>query len=112
MKRLAIAAATLGLTLGFGGFATAHAEESCTGSPLPEACTPSTTVPAEVQGEVFEPAVVANVVTSQPVASQASPTLPVTGGDVLGLAVIGAGAVAAGSALMVVRRRRSVEDNA
>jgi LPXTG-motif cell wall-anchored protein len=34
-------------------------------------------------------------------------TLPVTGGDVVGLAAVGAAAVAGGAALLAVRRRRS-----
>lgn len=59
-------------------------------------------------GGAAPPQVQSNVVTKPVAAPRTSPsgaTLPFTGGDVLGLAAIGGGAVAVGSAMRALRRR-------
>ena len=67
--------------------------------------------PSEVQGEGLErtPSVLGSEVSSETESaseseSESSDTLPVTGGDLLGLTVIGLGAVGAGT--VFVRRSR------
>lgn len=65
---------------------------------------PSVDVPAsEVVFTPRSPAVRTQAVRSQPV--QRGGSLPVTGGDVIGLVVLGGGAVALGGVLLASRRR-------
>ena len=103
MKRLMIGTAALGLALGLN-MAPAAAQNQTV-----DANCISPTV--QVCQEEIRPAVLAETQTApqQVAAAQASvgQTLPVTGGDVLGLAAVGAAAVAGGAALLAVRRRRS-----
>ena len=104
MKRLMIGTAALGIALGVGWSpAGAQVLNDCTGvSPTPPNCLD---VPPEVQSEqLVVDEVAAQQVTPPRPAAQ---TLPVTGGDVVGLAAIGGAAVAAGAGLMVVRRRKA-----
>ena len=98
MKRLLVGTAAIGLALGLGAV-PAGAQGHCTASPVPEDC-----IPPDVGSETFTPEVLPNVVTRQQAAPQ---TLPVTGGDVVGLAALGLGAVAGGAGLMAVRRRKT-----
>jgi LPXTG-motif cell wall-anchored protein len=104
MKRLLIGTAACGLALGFSVLpASAQVlENECQNvSPTPPACIP------EVQAEslTVHETPPAQVQTA-PHTAPAAQTLPVTGGDVVGLALVGAGAVAGGAALMAVRRRK------
>ena len=64
----------------------------------------------DVQGVTQTNTPVAPVVEAQTVAqapARSAQTLPVTGGDVVGMAAVGAAAVAAGGGLLVLRRRRA-----
>jgi LPXTG-motif cell wall-anchored protein len=89
-RAAALAGITVALLVPAGA---AHAEECL----YPANCQVKTEVDEQVR---------ADAVTSQPAAAASGGTLPVTGGDAVGLAVIGAGAVAVG-ALLVRRSRRS-----
>lgn len=100
MKRLLVGTAAAGLALGLGAIpAGAQEVQTCPGSPVPVSCV------QEVAAETFTPEVAPQVV-----ARQAAPqTLPVTGGDVVGLAALGLGAVAGGAGLLAIRRRKTVD---
>ena len=69
-----------------------------------ETYPPPTNPEPSVQPETETPPTVAPTVETVP--DTGGSTLPVTGGDMAGIAAIGAGAVAAGAALLFMRRRR------
>ncbi len=94
-RKLAIAGAALVSWLAIPG--AAWAQVGYTGLP-----------PDQVQGNQLarDPSVLGSEVSTETESSESSDTLPVTGGDLLGLTVIGLGAVGAGT-LFVRRSRRT-----
>ena len=105
MKRLITGTAALGLALGLN-MAPAAAQNQ-TGdaanciSPTTQVCTQDVRPAVLAETQTVAPRQVA------PSRASAAQTLPVTGGDVVGLAAVGAAAVVGGAALLAVRRRRS-----
>jgi LPXTG-motif cell wall-anchored protein len=101
MKRLMIGTAALGLALGLN-MAPAAAQNI-----TPQCFSPEVNCVEEIRPAALAETV--EVAPTQIVASQATggQTLPVTGGDVVGLAAVGAAAVVGGTALLAVRRRRA-----
>jgi LPXTG-motif cell wall-anchored protein len=95
MTKAKKAAAIMAIALAFASpvaVAGAAGAEGCT---YPATCPPN----GDQSGQVDQAEVAASTASN-------SGTLPVTGGDVLGMAAIGAGALAAGAVL--VRRNRRV----
>lgn len=99
MTKAKRAAAFIGLTLAFAlpaGAAAAETSQNCATYPATCPTNGVTEVKAEVQ--------TSSGTSSSSTSSTA--TLPITGGDVLGLALLGGGAIAAG-AVLVRRSRRA-----
>ncbi|MGD9797549.1 MAG: LPXTG cell wall anchor domain-containing protein [Acidimicrobiia bacterium] len=94
MNKAKRAAALIGITMAFALPAgAAAAAESCT---YPATCEPTGQPQTEVKA--------GSQSTTRAEPAAASATLPVTGGDVVGMTVLGAGALAVGTIL--VRRSR------
>jgi hypothetical protein len=107
---VALAVSLLGFAA-FTGAATAQVAGCSFSSCTPEelAAPTTTTVPAEVLGEEASVAPAPAQAPAQVEAAGAtapSGSLPFTGGDVAGLAIVGAGAVGAG-AVMIRRSRKT-----
>lgn len=112
--RLAVAGAIVicGLT-----FLSPAADAAQAPSVVVTASSGTVTIPEQPRG--FQTEVLGEVIERSPdpeveVLGQVNPktdgsSLPVTGADVIGLAVIGAAGVAIGSALLVVKRRSSTD---
>jgi LPXTG-motif cell wall-anchored protein len=100
MKRLLAATAALGAAFALNVLPAAAQTET-----YPPPTNPQPTVQPSVETTVptTPPTVLPSVET---VPETGGSTLPVTGGDVAGMAAIGVGAVAAGAALLFMRRRR------
>jgi LPXTG-motif cell wall-anchored protein len=101
MSKAKRAAALIGLTAAFvfpAGMAVAS-------TPAPDCTYPATCPPSGTGGEV-EAQNQTRTQPTDPVVQASGATLPVTGGDVAGLAVLGGGAFAVG-AVLVRRNRRA-----
>jgi LPXTG-motif cell wall-anchored protein len=115
MKRLMIGMASCGLVLFLGaGTASAQGQQTDQGCYITNGQGQLVLGPAEncvEADDTGQEAVLSETLTVAPqvAAAQTAPTqtLPVTGGDVLTLAGVGAAAVLGGATLLVVRRRRA-----
>ena len=96
MKRLLAGTAALGAAFALNVLPAAAQTETYPPptNPEPPAVLPETETPPSVAPTV------------ETVPDTGGSTLPVTGSDMAGIAAIGAGAVAAGAALLFMRRRR------